>query len=87
MLTCQLSFTKTSFQLNTEQVQGMLGNRRFRYRIWCTQDMESALEADTVLYLEKGRITRSGTPRDVFSGLKESCFYPLSWKVHNAASP
>jgi energy-coupling factor transport system ATP-binding protein len=71
----------------SKQVQDMLGNRRFRYVVWCTQDMESAREADMVAYLEKGRIARSGSPRDVFSGLKNSCFYPLSWKVHNAASP
>ncbi len=69
-----------------EKVKELLGKRQFGYSIRCTQDMESALEADKVAYLEKGTIVRYGTPREVFEGLKDSCFYPFSWKVHGAAS-
>ena len=45
-----------------------------------TQDMETAAESDHLVFLENGRIRFSGTPENVFAGLKDTPFYPLSWK-------
>jgi energy-coupling factor transport system ATP-binding protein len=51
------------------------------YVVWCTQDMELATRADHVILLEGGFVTRSGTPREVFSQLSGDCLYPLSWRL------
>jgi energy-coupling factor transport system ATP-binding protein len=50
------------------------------YVIQCTQQMEVAAHSDQVLYLDGGRVDRSGSPEDVFSGLSGTPFYPLSWR-------
>ncbi|TAJ43987.1 energy-coupling factor ABC transporter ATP-binding protein [Methanofollis fontis] len=50
-----------------------------RYLIRCTQDMETAALADTLLYFEKGVIVHAGSPKEVFSALQGTCFYPESW--------
>jgi energy-coupling factor transport system ATP-binding protein len=48
--------------------------------VWCTQDMDIAASADYVVFLEKGQVTYSGTPQTVFPALKETCWYPPSWR-------
>jgi energy-coupling factor transport system ATP-binding protein len=50
------------------------------YVIHCTQDLESAARGDTIIFLEKGKITRAGTPEDVFTSLSGTAFYPFSWR-------
>ncbi|QYZ78243.1 energy-coupling factor ABC transporter ATP-binding protein [Methanofollis formosanus] len=55
-----------------------------RYCVRCTQDMETAAAADTVLYLQGGRVRHAGPPDQVFSALKETCFYPYSRRVRDA---
>lgn len=45
-----------------------------------TQDMENAKESDQVVFLENNRVRHSGNPHVVFSELKETPFYPFSWK-------
>lgn len=45
-----------------------------------TQDMETAAESDHVIYLENNTVKYYGTPEEVFSGLQETAFYPMSWR-------
>jgi energy-coupling factor transport system ATP-binding protein len=45
-----------------------------------TQDMETAANSDRLIVLENGRVRHSGTPEKVFSELKSTPFYPMSWK-------
>jgi energy-coupling factor transport system ATP-binding protein len=53
-----------------------------RHILLSTQHMETAANADWVVYLEKGRVLSSGLPDKVFSSLEGTCFYPLSWRAH-----
>jgi energy-coupling factor transport system ATP-binding protein len=55
-----------------------------KYRIWCTQDMELAACADQVILLERGRVTRSGPPREIFTEATPECLYPFSWRLTHA---
>jgi len=50
------------------------------YVIQCTQQMEVAAQGDQVLYLDEGTVRFSGSPREVFSQISGTSFYPLSWK-------
>lgn len=56
-----------------------------RYCVRCTQEMETASSADTVLSLAHGSVRHAGTPDQVFSALKETCFYPYSWRMREHA--
>lgn len=49
--------------------------------IACTQHMDTAAEADLLLYIEEGCIRHAGTAEEVFDRLKETCFYPAVWRV------
>ncbi|KQC03464.1 MAG: ABC transporter [Methanoculleus sp. SDB] len=61
-------------------VQQVLGRLPIPHILQCTQDMDTAIGADTVLYMEKGRVVHAGTPQEVFSRLASSCFYPECWR-------
>jgi len=50
------------------------------YIIRCTQQRESAVRGDHVIYLEDGRVVHQGTPEEVFSSLAGTAFYPLSMR-------
>jgi energy-coupling factor transport system ATP-binding protein len=50
------------------------------YVIHCTQDMEAAARADSVIFLAEGKTVYTGTPEDVFASLTGTAFYPLSWR-------
>jgi len=52
-----------------------------RYILFCTQQMDAAAQADTVIYLNSGRVAYQGRPNEVFSSLKNSCFYPFMWRL------
>jgi len=54
-----------------------------RYVIRCTQQMETAAKSDHLLYFESGQVTHAGKPEDVFFPLKETAFYPVSWKCRS----
>ncbi|MDD3622789.1 MAG: energy-coupling factor ABC transporter ATP-binding protein [Methanofollis sp.] len=56
-----------------------------RYCVRCTQEMETAAGADTVLYLAHGAVKHAGTPDQIFPTLKETCFYPNSWRMREHA--
>ncbi len=49
--------------------------------IACTQNMDTAAEAELLLYIEDGCIRHAGTGEEVFGHLEETCFYPALWRV------
>jgi energy-coupling factor transport system ATP-binding protein len=49
------------------------------YIIRCTQQMDTAIHSDHLLFFDAGRITRAGTPDHVFPLLKGTAYYPVLW--------
>ena len=49
------------------------------YVIRCTQQMDTAIHSDHLLFFDSGRITHAGTPHDIFPFLKGTAYYPLLW--------
>jgi ABC-type multidrug transport system ATPase subunit len=49
------------------------------YVIRCTQMMDTAIRSDSLLFFDAGRITRKGTPDQVFPFLKGTAYYPVLW--------
>ena len=49
------------------------------YVIRCTQQMETAIHSDYLLFFDSGRITHAGTPEFVFPFLKSTAYYPVFW--------
>jgi energy-coupling factor transporter ATP-binding protein EcfA2 len=50
------------------------------YVIRCTQQMDTAIHSDFLLFFDSGRITHAGTPDYVFPFLKGTAYYPLLWR-------
>jgi energy-coupling factor transport system ATP-binding protein len=50
-----------------------------KYNIRCTQQMETAIQSDHLLFFDSGRVIHNGTPKDVFPLLKGTSYYPLLW--------
>jgi len=50
------------------------------YIIRCTQQMDTAINSDHLLFFDAGRITLSGTPDLVFPFLKSTAYYPVLWE-------
>jgi energy-coupling factor transporter ATP-binding protein EcfA2 len=50
------------------------------YVIHCTQDTDAAAAGDTVIFLEGGNVSCTGTPEEVFASLAGTAFYPFSWR-------
>ncbi len=53
--------------------------------IIATHQMEIATTADEVIYLQNGRVVHTGTPDKVFASLKETCYYPVTWRIRDAS--
>jgi energy-coupling factor transport system ATP-binding protein len=49
------------------------------YVIRCTQQMDTAIHSDHLLFFDSGRITRAGTPQQVFPFLKGTPYFPVLW--------
>jgi len=49
------------------------------YVIRCTQQMDTAIHSDHLLFFDSGRITHAGTPDYVFPFLKGTSYYPVLW--------
>jgi len=49
------------------------------YVIRCTQQMDTAIHSDYLLFFDSGRITHAGTPDYVFPFLKGTAYYPFLW--------
>ncbi len=63
-----------------QRIDRILGDSSIPYILKSTQDMENAKESDRVVFLEGNRVRLSGKPGEVFSELRETPFYPFSWK-------
>ncbi len=50
-----------------------------KYIIRCTQQMDTAIQSDHLLFFDSGRVIHDGTPHDVFPLLKGTSYYPLLW--------
>jgi energy-coupling factor transport system ATP-binding protein len=50
------------------------------YIIRCTQQMDTALHSDVLLFFDSGRITHAGPPEVVFPFLKGTAYYPVFWR-------
>jgi energy-coupling factor transport system ATP-binding protein len=50
------------------------------YVIHCTQQMDTAIHRDHLLFFDSGRITHAGTPDHVFPFLKGTAYYPMLWE-------
>jgi energy-coupling factor transport system ATP-binding protein len=50
-----------------------------KYIIRCTQQIETAIQSDNLLFFDYGRIRYDGTPDQVFPFLKGTAYYPLLW--------
>ena len=48
-----------------------------RYVIRCTQQMDTAVQSDHLLFFDSGRVSHEGTPDDVFPLLKGTAYYPV----------
>jgi energy-coupling factor transport system ATP-binding protein len=64
----------------TERIERVIHEGNTPYVIRCTQDMESAARGDHLVFLGDGKVVASGTPKNVFSSLAATAFYPLSWR-------
>ncbi len=49
--------------------------------VYCTQDMDRAAKAETVVLMERGRVSSCGTPSEVFTDMEGSCLYPSIWRL------
>jgi energy-coupling factor transport system ATP-binding protein len=50
------------------------------YIIRCTQQMDTAIHSDHLLFFNTGRICHQGTPDHVFPLLKGTAYYPVLWE-------
>jgi energy-coupling factor transport system ATP-binding protein len=57
------------------------------YVLRCTQQMDTAILSDNLLFFDSGRITLAGTPDYVFSFLTGTVYYPVLWGCRCAESP
>ncbi|OPX67054.1 MAG: Trehalose/maltose import ATP-binding protein MalK [Methanoregulaceae archaeon PtaB.Bin056] len=64
----------------TAVLQEHLHRTGVRWKVQCTQDMDLAASADTVLFLSGGQVLACGPPGEVFSEHLGSCWYPPSWR-------
>jgi len=66
--------------LLAEKVDQVIRASGARYVIRCTQQMDTAVKSDHLLFFDAGRVIHAGTPRDVFPFLKNTAFYPVLWE-------
>ena len=62
------------------QIEYVIQTSAVPYVIRCTQQMDTAARGDYLLFLENGCISQSGSPTHVFASLRQTPFYPLSWR-------
>jgi len=70
---------------STDTLTRIIRDSMALHLVWCTQDMEIASGADTVILMKGGSVTCWGAPDEVFSGLSGDCLYPLSWRLCNGS--
>ena len=64
------------------QIERLIQTCAVPYVLRCTQQMETAARGDYLLFLENGCISQSGSPTHVFASLRQTPFYPLSWRCN-----
>ena len=64
----------------TEEIGQLIRQNPIPSVIHCTQDMETAARSDQVIFLQDGGVGHAGDPVQVFSSLKDTAFFPLSWR-------
>jgi energy-coupling factor transport system ATP-binding protein len=62
------------------RIDRILRNLQIPFILKSTQDMENAAGSDYVVFLNRGRVEYAGTPGEVFTSLRNTPFYPLSWR-------
>lgn len=62
------------------KIEKIIRSSGVEYVIRCTQMMDTAINSDHLLFFDAGRITREGTPDQVFSFLKGTAYYPVLWE-------
>ncbi len=67
-----------------DAVEGLMVASGARYIVQCTQNMELAAKCDAVVFPSHGKILYNGRPEEIFTSLKDSCFYPFSWRMRDA---
>ncbi len=60
---------------------GLIAASGARTIIRCTQNMDLAAQCGYVIVLHHGQVLHTGSPREVFSALEETCCYPFSWRA------
>jgi energy-coupling factor transport system ATP-binding protein len=65
---------------SSAKIEQIIRSSGARYIIRCTQQMDTALHSDYILFFDAGRITRAGTPELVFPFLKGTAYYPVLWR-------
>ncbi len=63
------------------QIDEAVRSIRPAYVIRCTQQMETAATGDCIIALDRGRISCCGRPKEVFELLKDTPYYPRSWRA------
>jgi energy-coupling factor transport system ATP-binding protein len=66
------------FKEKNEQVIRSSGAK---YILRCTQQMDTAIRSDHLLFFDNGRVSHEGTPDQVFPFLKGTAYYPVFWRV------
>lgn len=66
--------------LTAGMLQEQLSRIGVPFVVQCTQNIDLAAAADTVVFLSGGRVKASGPPGEVFSGCEDSCWYPPAWR-------
>ncbi|HNV38219.1 MAG TPA: energy-coupling factor ABC transporter ATP-binding protein [Methanoculleus sp.] len=63
------------------RIQAAVKKSTAAHVLWCTQSMDTAAEADYVVFMAGGAVRHHGTPEEVFTSLEETCFYPTMWRI------
>jgi len=58
-------------------IEQMMRSSGADYVLRCTQQMNTAIQSDQILFFDSGRILHQGTPTQVFPLLRETAYYPI----------
>lgn len=68
-------------QQSTKILENIIQRRLAPCILQCTQDMDTASKANHIVYFADGRLQYTGTPKEVFSHLRETPMYPSMWRI------
>lgn len=58
-------------------IEQMMRSSGADYVLRCTQQMNTAIQSDQILFFDSGQILHQGTPTQVFPLLRETAYYPI----------